>query len=171
MSPGYNVSWFEFTGNGYKKVQFHVQGSISNYTARQIVIIKETVAAIVGCDNEEIHLNGFCKSTSFLVVLLMKQRYVNGLFNIKQQDKDKLISLNINYFIVDSNYVYLEKGNIPNLSLRFIVKLSELFWSFNMFSVHRPVFLFDKFFQDLLSSLQHLTKRILCLTTFNSCLF
>lgn len=104
-----------------KKVQFYVQGSISNYTARQIVIIKETVAAIVGCDNEKIHLNGFCKSTSFLVVLLMKEGYVNGLFNIKQQDNE-LISLNIKYFIVDSNYVYLKKGNIRNLSLSFIVK-------------------------------------------------
>lgn len=95
--------------NGYKKVQFHVQGNITNYTLNQIRIIKETVAAIVGCDNEEIHLNGLSKSTSFLVVLLMKERYINGLFNMKQQDKEKLANLNINYFIADSNYVYLEK--------------------------------------------------------------
>lgn len=97
-----------FTGNGYKDVKFHVQGSISNYTANQIVIIKKTVAAVVGCDNEKIHLNGLCKSTSFLVVLSMEEIYINGLFNIKQQDKDKLIKLNINYFIVDSRRVYLQ---------------------------------------------------------------
>lgn len=102
-----------FTGNGYKKVQFHVQGNISNYTTDQIVIIKETVAAIVGCDNEEIHLNGFCKSSSFFVVLSMKEKYVKSLFNMKQQDEEKLISLNINYFIIDSDHVNLksQKGN------------------------------------------------------------
>lgn len=102
-----------FTGNGYKKVKFHIQGDISNYTADQIEIIKETVAAAVGCKNEEIHLNGFCKSTSFFVVLSIKERCINGLFNMKQQDKEKLTSLNINYFIVDSDHVYLEhpKGN------------------------------------------------------------
>lgn len=105
-----------FTGNGYKTVQFHVQGSISDYTTNQIEIIKETVAAIVGCDNEEIHLNGFCKSTSFFVVLSIKEKYINSLFNMKQQDKEKLIGLNINYFIIDSDHVYLNnpKGNFGN---------------------------------------------------------
>lgn len=139
-----------FTGNGYKKVQFHVQGNITNYTLNQIRIIKETVAAIVGCDNEEIHLNGLSKSTSFLVVLLMKERYINGLFNMKQQDKEKLANLNINYFIADSNYLYLEKGNIRNL----------YYFKSALFS------LFDNFSRDLLRSHQHLTKLILCLTSF-----
>lgn len=107
-----------FTGNGYKKVQFHVQGNISNYTADQIGIIKETVAAIVGCDNEEIHLNGFYNSDSFFVVLSMKERYVNGLFNMKPQDEEKLVNLNINYFIQDSDHVYLinPKGSFCNLT-------------------------------------------------------
>lgn len=94
--------------NGYKKVQFHVQGNISNYTADQIGIIKESVAAIIGCDNEEIHLNGFYNSDSFFVVLSMKEKYVNGLFNMKQQDKKNLIKLNIDYFIIDSGHIYLK---------------------------------------------------------------
>lgn len=107
-----------FTGNGYKKAQFHVQGDILNYTKDQIGIIKETVAAIVGCDNEEIHLNGLCTSTSFFVVLLIKEIYVNVLLNIGQEDKEKLISLNINYFLVDSDQVDLEnpKGKLCHLT-------------------------------------------------------
>lgn len=107
-----------FTENGYKKVQFHILGDISNYTPAQIGIIKETVSAIVGCDNEEIHLNGVCRSTSFFVVLSMKERLVDGLFNMKQQDKEKLISLNINYFIVGSDHIYLKtpKGSFCNLT-------------------------------------------------------
>lgn len=98
--------------------KFHVQGDISNYTADQIGIIKETVAAIVRCDKEEIHLNGFCKSTSFFVVLSIKESCMEGLFNMKEQDKEKLISLNINYFIVDSCRVYLQnsKGNFCYLT-------------------------------------------------------
>lgn len=107
-----------FAGNGYKKVQFHVQGNISNYTADQIGIIKESVAAIIGCDNEEIHLNGFYNSDSFFVVLSMKAKYVNGLFNMKQQDKKNLIKLNIDYFIIDSGHIYLKnpKGSFCYLT-------------------------------------------------------
>lgn len=132
------VSWFEcmsfylnYTGNGYKKVKFHVEGNISNYTVDQIRTIKETVAAIVGCDNEEIHLNGFCNSTSFFLVLLIKERYVNGLLNMKQQDGEKLVNLNINYIIVDSNHVYLKypKGNfICKLDLKTHVRFSDHFF-------------------------------------------
>lgn len=109
-----------FTGNGYKKVQFHVQGNISNYTAEQIGLIRETVAAIVGCDSEEIDLNGLCNSTSFFVDLSMKERYVDSLLNMKQQDKEKLILLNIDYFIVDLNFEYLKnpKGNFYRLNLK-----------------------------------------------------
>lgn len=107
-----------FTGNGYKKVQFHVQGNISNYTTDQIGIIKETVVAIVGCDSEDIHLDGFLNSDSFFVVLSMKERYVNGLFNMNQQDKEKLVNLNIDYFIIDSDHIYLKnpKGSFCNVT-------------------------------------------------------
>lgn len=124
-------------------MQFHVQGNISNYTAAQIKIIKETVAAIVGCDNEEIHMNGFCNSFSFFIILSMKERYVNRLFNMKQQDKEKLIDLNINYFIVDSDHVFLKnpKGKLYELDLKtdhFISGVSPLFHLF----VRRP-YLFD----------------------------
>lgn len=120
-----------FTGNGYKKVQFHVQGNISNYTADQIRTIQETVANIVGCDKEGIHLNGFCKSTSFLVYLSMRERNVDELYNMKQHDKEKLISLNIHYLIVDTNYVYLKnpKGNFCRLDLKTCVKFSDHFMS------------------------------------------
>lgn len=90
--------------------KFHVQGDISNYTSDQIGIIKETVAAIVRCDKEEIHLNGLCNSTSFFVVLSIIESCMKRLFNMKEQDKEKLISLNINYFIVDSFPVYLQKS-------------------------------------------------------------
>lgn len=127
-----HVFFLYYTGNGYTKVKFHVEGNISNYTADQIKTIKETVAAIVGCHNEEIYLNGFCNSTSFFVVLLIKERYVNGIFNIKQQDKEKLVNLNVNYIIVDSNHVYLKysKGNfICRLNLKMQERFSDHFIS------------------------------------------
>lgn len=124
-------------------MQFHVQGNISNYTADQIEIIKETVAAIVGCDNEEIHLNGFCNSFSFFIVLSMKERYVNSLFNMKQQDKETLIGLNINYLIVDSDHVYLKnpKGKLYELDLKTDHFMSGVSSIFNL-SVRRP-YIFD----------------------------
>lgn len=107
-----------FTGNGYKKVKFHVQGNISNYTTDQIGIIKETVVAIVGCEGEDIHLDGFLNSDSFFVVLSMTERYVNGLFNMNQQDKEKLVNLNIDYFIIDSDHINLKnpKGSFCSVT-------------------------------------------------------
>lgn len=120
-----------FTGNGYKNVKFHVEGNLSDYAANDIKIIQETIASFVGCDKKEIHLNGFCRSNSFLVVLSMKERYVNGLFNMKQQDKEKLILLNIHYFIVDSKYIYLKhsKGNFCMLDLKTYERFSDHFIS------------------------------------------
>lgn len=113
------------TGNGCKKVQFHVQGSISKYTADQIETIKETVAAIVGCNKEEVYLNGFRKSTSFFVVLSIKEKYVKGLFSMKLQDEEKLIRLKIYYFIVDSRFKYLKspEGNFCNHTWDFLIIL------------------------------------------------
>lgn len=132
-----------FTGNGYKNVKFHVEGNLSDYAANDIEIIRETIASYVGCEKEEIHLNGFCKSNSFLIVLSMKERYVKCLFNMKQQDKEKLILLNIHYFIVDSKYIYLKhsKGNFCMQDEKTYERFSDHFMSGDSLSFRPHVFL------------------------------
>lgn len=87
-----------------------MQGNLSEYSKRQIEKIKETVASIVGCSPKEIHENGYHKSSSFFVVLLMKELYTRKLLSIEQDEKDKLFQLNIDYIIVDKDPVYLERS-------------------------------------------------------------
>lgn len=97
-----------YTENGFRNVQFHVNGNISCYTPVEIRRIKETVAAIVGCKLTEIDVNGYRHSSSFLAVLSIEKKYVRKLLTMKQEEKDKLSRLNIDYFIVDFITVYLQ---------------------------------------------------------------
>lgn len=94
--------------NGYKNVQFHVRANLSSYTPVEIRKIQETVADIVGCNSTEIAVCGYRHSSSFLVVLSIEKKHVKKLLTMKQQEKDKLSRLNIDYLIVDFIKVYLQ---------------------------------------------------------------
>lgn len=111
---GYFAFFLNYTENGFRNVQFHVNGNISCYTPVEIRRIKETVAAIIGCKLTEIDVNGYRHSSSFLAVLSLKKKYVRKLLTMKQKEKDKLSRLNIDYFIVDFITVYLQspKGTL-----------------------------------------------------------
>lgn len=85
-----------------KTIQFHIGGNLSDYCQKDIENMKETIAAIVGCSKEDIHENGFCHSSSFFMVLSMKEVYIRKLLAIKQKDKDMLYNLNVTYFIYDN---------------------------------------------------------------------
>lgn len=85
-----------------------MRGKLSCYTKAEIEKIRDTVAAIVGCNSTEIHLNGYYPSASFLVVLSIENKRARKLLTVEQQAKDKLCRLNIDYFIVDSITVYLQ---------------------------------------------------------------
>lgn len=96
------VLFFNFTECGNKRVQIHVRGNLSDYDIEKIQEIKEIVAAVFGCTAEEIHICGYLHSTSFIVVFAVKEIYLRNLLAMKQQDKDKLCSLNIDYLIASA---------------------------------------------------------------------
>lgn len=96
------------TEKGFQNVQFHVRANLSNYTPYEIKQIQETVAVIVGCNSTEIVVSGYHHSSSFLVDLSIEKKHVRKLLTMKQQEKDKLRRLNIDYFIVDFSTVYLD---------------------------------------------------------------
>lgn len=109
----YFTCFINYTENGFKNVQFHVRGNLSCYTPVEIRRIQETVADIVGCNATEIVVSGYRHSSSFLAVLSIEKKQLKKLLTIKQQEKDKLSRLNIDFFIVDFIKVYLQspKGN------------------------------------------------------------
>lgn len=99
--------YFFFIENGYKNVKFHVGGNLSDYTTEDIQKIKETVAVILKCTEDDIIMSGIYQATSFFVVISIKQEYKRKLISMVTSDKEKLIGLNIDYFIVDFKTVYL----------------------------------------------------------------
>lgn len=68
---------------------------------------KETLAAMLNCSIDDIHVAGYQDSTSFFLVLSIKERYVGKLLSLKQQEKENLIQLNIDFFKVDDITIYL----------------------------------------------------------------
>lgn len=85
-----------------------MHGDFKDYEPGQIEKIKATVAAIVGCSSDEIFVGEIHPSGSFLLALSINNDYVGKLLEIVQEDKAKLIKLNIDYFIVDLTIVHLE---------------------------------------------------------------
>lgn len=85
-----------------------MHGNLNDYGPEQIENIKTTVASIVECSSEEILIGGFCPSSSFVVVLSIREMYSKRLFNLNQEDKEKLSRLDIDYFIIDLKVVFFE---------------------------------------------------------------
>lgn len=99
---------FHYSENGFKNVHFHVVANLRSYNTETITKVRETVAAIVGCTVEDILVKGYLNSNSFILVLSIKEIYLNKLLNLKRQDKDELGNLCIDYFKVDGKTIYLE---------------------------------------------------------------
>lgn len=111
----YTILWPQAYWNIYisfyrkwiQNVEFHVGGNVSDYTTDDIKKIKETVAVILKCTEDDIIMSGIYQATSVYVVISIKQEYKRKLISMVTSDKEKLIGLNIDYFIVDFKTVYL----------------------------------------------------------------
>lgn len=91
-----------------------MKGNLSDYSSERIAEIRETVAVLLKCTSEDILIGGACPSSSFLLVLSIKDAYWCKLLTLEQCEKDKLTKLDIDYFIVDLIVINLEpsKGNL-----------------------------------------------------------
>lgn len=96
--------------NGFVDVQFHVQGDLSGYTKEFIREVIETVAAILDCKEEDIHINAVRYSTSFFISLAIKKVYIRKLLALKEQDRLNLNDLNIDYLKIDKETIYSNKA-------------------------------------------------------------
>lgn len=86
------------------------------YTKEEIRGIKRTVAAILHCKEEDIHVAGAQPSKSFILVLSIKKAYTWKLLALTAQERLALLKLKIDYLIVDTRVIYIEssKGNFQN---------------------------------------------------------
>lgn len=95
--------------NGFKKVEFHIQGDLLAYSKEQIESILETVAVILQCGKKEIIVNGLRQANSFFIVLSIKEMYMKKLLNLNESGRDELQKQNIDYFIIDKTLVSLKR--------------------------------------------------------------
>lgn len=83
--------------NGWRNIRFHVDANLHHFSTEDETKIRETVANIVDCSIEEVRVHGYLRSTSFFVVLAIKEIYIERLLAMTQHDKDKLRKLKIDY--------------------------------------------------------------------------
>lgn len=97
------------TETGYRNVRFHVARYLQQFSAEDETKIRETVSRIVGSSIEDVQVNGYLYSSSFFLVLSIKEIYIERLFDMKQHDKEQLSTLSIDYFKDDFKTVQLEQ--------------------------------------------------------------
>lgn len=83
--------------------------NLHNFNEEDENKIRETVAYIVGCSIEDIKVHGYLPSTSFFIILSIKDNYIERLLAVKQKDKDILRELNIDYFKEGINKISIER--------------------------------------------------------------
>lgn len=108
--------------NGCKNVQFHIQGEINDYTKEKIQHIVKVVADILDCYKEEILVNGVRPSTSFYLVLSLKETYTWKLSDMKEKDRLRLTKINIDFLIIDETKITMnsQKGNLNSSKIIFV---------------------------------------------------
>lgn len=119
----YLLFFFFFIENGFKKVKFHVQADIKQYTKKEIEIIRNTVVELLTCKTKDIFVSGFDHSSSFYVIVSIREDYIKNMFALEEHDEQKLAALRINCFMVDCVTVYLndQKGKF-SVNLGFVEK-------------------------------------------------
>lgn len=96
--------------NGYKNVQFHIQGNLNDYSKEQIEHIVEAVADIVECETQDISVTGVKPSNSFFLVLSLKEDYTWKLSEMNEQNRSRLLMLNIDFFVIDLKTIVLQSS-------------------------------------------------------------
>lgn len=103
------LSFIFFTENGWRSIRFHVDGNLHHFSTDDETKIRETVANIFDCSIEEVQVHGYLRSTSFFVVLAIKEIYSERLLAMTQHDKDKLRKLKIDYIQDGSKTIKLQQ--------------------------------------------------------------
>lgn len=94
--------------DGSKHVQIHVAGHFEVYLQEDIQKIRETVVAILGCEDSDVVIDGIRRVNSFFVVLAIKEIFVNNIVHMDQQHIQKLCYFKVDYFILDNEKYSME---------------------------------------------------------------
>jgi hypothetical protein len=78
-----------------------VTGKFDGCEPRDIQKIRDTVVAILDCDDKDVVIDGMKAANSFFVVLAIKEIIIPKILNLSQQHREKLCNLKVDYFILD----------------------------------------------------------------------
>ncbi|XP_061172835.1 antiviral innate immune response receptor RIG-I-like [Saccostrea echinata] len=95
--------------NGYKQARFHVNGNVEDYSKEDLLRIRDTIAAMLDCSTDSVSIEGLRPSESFVVVVAIKQEYINRLLERAQNILVHLCDLNVDYFECDGVKIYRQE--------------------------------------------------------------
>lgn len=96
--------------SGYINLKVHVNGNLNEYNRKKIDTIIEEIAQILKYDNRNIRIICVQHSTSFLLVLSIKEADTRKLLFMSEENQLKLRRLNIDYLIVDKEILILDRS-------------------------------------------------------------
>lgn len=85
-----------------------MKGNLGDYTKEDIQNIVKTVAAMLDCDENDIFVNGVLHSTSFILIISMRESFTQRLSALNAQDSLKLQMLNIDSLSLNGKTITLE---------------------------------------------------------------
>lgn len=89
--------------------------------------LKFAISAAIGCEAHEVSIIDIFQENSLVVVIFVKECYLDKLLNMKGKDHKRLQRLNVDYFIANNRVVFIERekpGNLCILNYLSIVNLS-----------------------------------------------
>ncbi|BFZ09673.1 hypothetical protein BsWGS_12712 [Bradybaena similaris] len=97
--------------NGFKHIQFHVDGNLDRFQRSDLEALRATVARLLFVPQEFIFLSGVEPSQSLKLTFLIHENYVTPLRHLFQEHQDSFVQLGVDGITVDGQD-YIHKSSI-----------------------------------------------------------
>lgn len=93
--------------NGFEDIWFHIEKKLLDYAKQKVNDIVEFVAKTLGYSKEEVLPSGILPWASFFLVVSVKKGTTWKLQHLNGEDRLRLTTFNIDFFVVDGEVVIL----------------------------------------------------------------
>lgn len=91
-------------------MKFHVNADLKYYTKEKIQNVVQVVADILSCKKEDIEIHSLEHSQSFILTLSIKKNYKWKLSDLRAEERQKLVSLDVDFLIVGKETIFLDRS-------------------------------------------------------------
>lgn len=91
-------------------MKFHVNADLKYYTKEKIQDVVQVVADILSCKKEDIEIHSLEHSQSFILTLSIKKNYKWKMSDLRAEERQKLVSLDVDFLIVGKETILLDRS-------------------------------------------------------------